>query len=127
MNADSISLIVNVLLTPALVLITMWVRNSFAKDERQAKREDGLISDLIKRVDDLERQLREVRAELKNRDAEYVDLYKQHTTLRAKYEVLLIDHDKLRKDYDETANELLTLKHDIKSKADEAAKQLQSI
>jgi len=127
MSSDTITFIVNVLLTPALVLITMWVKNSFSKEERQQKREDGFIADLKDRVDLLEREVREVRVELKNRDAEYVSLYKEHTTLKAKYEVLLTDHDKLKRDYEATAIELTTLKQDIKKKADEAAKQLQDI
>lgn len=72
-------------------------------------REDGFISDMSKRITALEKEIREVRVELKNRDAEYLELYKEHTTLKAKYEVLQVDHEELKKNYERTVAELSRL------------------
>lgn len=127
MSADLITLIVNVIATPLLVVLTMWVRSQISSKERDQKREDGFIEELIKRVAQLELDIKEVRAELKNRDAEYLSLYQQYTTMKAKYDVLLSEHDQLRKEFDSTAMELGALKEDIKAKAAAAAKEMQNI
>jgi chromosome segregation ATPase len=127
MIADFITLVVNVIATPLLVVLTMWVRSQISSKERDQKREDGFIDELIKRVAQLETDIKEVRAELKNRDAEYLALYQQHTTMKAKYEVLSAEYEQLRKDYENTASELNALKEDIKTKAAAAAKEMQKI
>lgn len=127
MTSDLVTLIVNVIATPLLVLLTLWVRSSLSTKERDQRREDGFINELIKRVENLELEIKEVRIELKNRDAEYLALYQQHTTMKAKYEVLLAEHDQLRKDYDSTALELSALKDDIKNKAAAAAREMQNL
>ena len=62
----------------------MWVRSQISSKERDQKREAGFIDELIKRVAQLETDIKEVRAELKNRDAEYLALYQQHTTIESK-------------------------------------------
>lgn len=136
-NMDYTTLITlgaNVIITPTLVLATMWVRNSFNKEERRDKRDDKYLENLELRVRDLEKRLdlkekemREIRVELKNRDAEYIELYKIYTTLKAQHEVLQADHDDLKKQYDATSTELANLKEDIKRKADEAAANLKTI
>jgi chromosome segregation ATPase len=127
MSADFITLVVNVIATPLLVVLTMWVRSQISSKERDQKREDGFIDELIKRVAQLETDIKEFRAELKNRDAEYLALYQQHTTLKAKYEVLSAEYEQLRKDYESTASELNALKEDIKTKAAQAAQEMQKI
>lgn len=127
MSAELITLIINVIATPLLVVLTLWVRSSISTKERDQKREDGFINELIKRVENLESEIKEVRVELKNRDAEYLALYQQHTTMKAKYEVLLAEHDQLRKEFDSTALELSALKEDIKAKAAKAAQEMQKI
>lgn len=127
MSAELITLIINVIATPLLVVLTLWVRSSISTKERDQKREDGFINELIKRVENLESEIKEVRVELKNRDAEYLALYQQHTTMKAKYEVLLAEHDQLRKEFDSTALELSALKEDIKEKAAKAAQEMQKI
>lgn len=124
----------NFIITPVLALITIYVKSMFESGKRQDIREDGLIKGLQdrvtaleKRLDDKEREMREIRVELKNRDEEYIVLYKDYTTLKAKYEVLQIDHQKLREQYEKTENELSVLKQDIKRRAEislESAKTL---
>lgn len=104
-----ITLIINAVITPLLVIATMWVRSGTLSKERAVTREDGFINELNKRVQALEKEIREVRVELKNRDAEYLELYKEHTTLKAKYEVLEADHAQLKKNYDATVAELSRL------------------
>ena len=127
MSADILTIVLNVIATPLLVVLTMWVRSQISSKERDQKREDGFIDELIKRVAQLETDIKEVRAELKNRDAEYLSLYQQHTTLKAKYDVLSAEYEQLRKDYESTASELNALKEDIKTKAAAAAKEMQKI
>ena len=117
MNENIIVLLMNAVATPLLVIITMGVRNSFDKDKRQEKREDGFIDEMRKRIEILEKEVREVRVELKNRDAEYIELYKKYTTLKAQYEVLEIDHQNLKKEYDELKIEMDTMKTDLKASA----------
>jgi len=127
MSTDLLTLVVNVIATPLLVVLTMWVRSQISSKERDQKREAVFIDELIKRVAQLETDIKEVRAELKNRDAEYLALYQQHTTMKAKYEVLSAEYEQLRKDYENTASELNALKEDIKTKAAAAAKEMQKI
>ena len=127
MSTDLLTIVLNVIATPLLVVLTMWVRSQISSKERDQKREDGFIDELIKRVAQLETDIKEVRAELKNRDAEYLALYQQHTTLKAKYEVLSAEYGQLRRDYESTASELNALKEDIKPKAAAAAKEMQKI
>lgn len=107
-------LILNVIATPAMVIITLWVKSLLSSKERIEKREDGFINGLEKRVLDLEREVKEVRVELKNRDKEYFELYKEHTTLKAKYEVLVADYDELKKENEEILNELIAVKESLK-------------
>jgi chromosome segregation ATPase len=121
MDVNTITLIGAVVITPVVTLLTLWVKNIFAKDARRDKRDDGYISSLTDRVETCERrhnerdkEMREIRAELKQRDEEYVNLYKEHTTIRAKYDVLLADHNELKEQYDATAVELAALKDAIK-------------
>lgn len=127
MTEALITLIVNAIATPFFVLLTMWVRSASTQKDRISKREDGFITGMEKRIDTLEREIREVRVELKNRDAEYLTLYKDYTTLRAQHEVLEIDHEELKKHYNATVDELATLKEDIKKKANEAAASIDKL
>ena len=127
MNESIIVLLMNVVATPLLVVLTMAVRNSFDKDKRQEKREDGFIDEMRKRIEILEKEVRELRVELKNRDAEYIELYKKYTTLKAQYEVLQVDHDKLQKEYTELSTELNTLKLDLKLSTGILADKIQKI
>lgn len=109
MDATILTLIINAVVTPLLVIATLWVKSQTASKNHTLTREDGFIAELNKRVQTLEKEIREVRIELKNRDAEYLELYKEHTTLRAKYEVLSADHDDLKKKYEATVAELSKL------------------
>lgn len=109
MDQTLIILIINAVLTPILVIVTLWVRANIAKSNRMTDREDGFITGMEKRLERLEKEIREVRIELKNRDAEYLELYKEHTTLKAKYEVLSVDHEDLKKKYEATVLELSKL------------------
>lgn len=127
MSADILTLMINAVATPLLVLATMWVRSLISVGERRQKREDGFIDELVKRVAHLETEIKEVRVELKNRDEEYLKIYQQYTTLKAKYEVLLAEHDQLRVEFDRTAKELGALKEDIKDKAAKAAQEMQKL
>lgn len=109
MDVTIITLVINTIITPLLVLATLWVKSQTATKNHAMTREDGFISELNKRVQNLEKEICEVRVELKNRDAEYLDLYKEHTTLKAKYEVLNADHEDLKKKYEATVAELSKL------------------
>ncbi len=114
MNETLFTLIINALLTPVLVIITLQVRSAIQSKEHATAREDGFINGLEKRLQNVEKELREVRVELKNRDAEYLSLYKEHTTLKAKYEVLYADHEDLKKRYQHTVEELASLGTTVK-------------
>lgn len=127
MDITLVTLIVNAIATPILVLITMWLKSIIARGERDERRHDGYISNLERRIQALEKEVREVRVELKNRDAEYLALYKDYTTLKAKHEVLQVDHEELKKLHDEVAAELTALKDDIKKKAEETARAMQQL
>lgn len=109
MDATLFTLVINAIITPLLVLATLWFKAQSNSKNHATTREDGFINELNKRVQNLEKEIREVRIELKNRDAEYLELYKEHTTLRAKYEVLSADHDDLKKKYEATVSELSKL------------------
>ena len=109
MNDVTITLFINAVLTPTLVLVTMWFKSIISSKNRSLDREDEFIAGLVERIEGLEKEIREVRIELKNRDAEYLELYKEHTTLKAKYEVLQADHEELKKKYEHTASELSNL------------------
>lgn len=128
----------NVFFTPVIVLATLWVKNKYAQENRQEnrydKQQDSLLRSLEERVSTCELrhsqrdlEIKEIRAELKNRDEEYLNLYKAHTTLKAKYEVLLVDHEELKSNYDKTVVELANLKEDIKLKAQQAAQGMQNL
>lgn len=104
-----ITLVINAIVTPLLVLFTMWLKKNASKEERDEKRHDRQVDNFEARIKNLEKEVREVRIELKNRDAEYLELYKEHTTLRAKYEVLEADHEDLKKKYEKTVAELSKL------------------
>lgn len=114
MNPELLTIIINAIATPVLVLLTMWIRNSFSTEERRQKREDGFIDDLRLRIEALEKELKVVKVELKNRDAEYVELFQKYTTLKAQYEVLQVDHNLLKKQYDQTVAELARLGTTVK-------------
>lgn len=103
------TLLINAIATPVLVLITMWLNRSISSGERRDNRDDGFIADMKKRLDSLEREIKEVRIELKHKNAEYLALYTQHTELKAKYEVLQADHEELKAKYENTASELAKL------------------
>ena len=109
MTETLLILIINAICTPILVIATLWVRSNIANKDRMNSREDGYFLNMEKRVNALEKEIREVRIELKNRDAEYLELYKEHTTLKAKYEVLSVDHEDLKKKYEATVAELSKL------------------
>lgn len=129
MTADTtlITIIVNGVLTPVLVLLTMWMRSTVSTKQRILSREDGFISGLEKRIISLEREIREVRVELKNRDGEYLEIYKEYTTLKAKYEVLLADHEDLKRQHLATATELANLKQGIEKRATEVVQSMQNL
>lgn len=105
-DATLITLVINAIVTPLLVVFTMWAKSSVSSRNHATVREDGFISELNNRVKALEKEIREVRAELKNRDGDYLELYKEHTTLKAKYEILFADHEDLKKQYEHTVEEL---------------------
>jgi chromosome segregation ATPase len=128
----------NIFFTPIIVLVTLWVKNKYAQDDRRESRYDKSQDDLLKSLEervstcesrhtDREKEIKEIRAELKNRDVEYLSLYKEHTTLKAKYEVLLVDHEELKANYDNTVIELSNLKEDIKLKAQQVADNIQNL
>ena len=136
MSQEFIITLLNLVGTPLLVLLTLWVKNNLARgdkmENRYDKQQDDLLQALEERVTTCEQrhgqrevEIKEIRVELKNRDEEYLNLYKEHTTLKARYEVLVVDHGKLKKDYDTTAMELEMLKDDIKKKAQLAADGMQ--
>ena len=104
-----------------MTLITLWIKNSSAKEDQRSKREDGLIQSLSERVDTCEKrhnardlEVREIRAELESSGTRDVALYKENTTIRAKYDVLLEDHTELRYQYKATVLELAALKETLK-------------
>lgn len=103
------TLLINAIATPLLVILTLWVRSMVSSKERSEKREDKFIADLERRLQSVEQELKVVRVELKNRDKDYLELYKEHTTLKAKYEVLMADHEELKKQYEHTVSELSRL------------------
>lgn len=128
MNSDALIIIGEVVLVPVLTFLTMWVKNYNEKEIRRDNRDDNFIKTLEdritvleKRLDAKETEIREIRHELKNRDAEYVAIYQDYTTLKAKYEVLQHDHDDLKAMYDTTANELSSLKETIKKDREHTA------
>ena len=127
MNELVLTLAANGALTPVLVLFTQWVKDSNSKQIRQEKRDEEYMGNLEKRIEGLERDIKEVRQELKNRDAEYLELYKDYTTLKAKYEVLQVDYEELKKQSNETDIQLETLKEDIRKKSLENAENLNQI
>ncbi len=109
------------MLVPVLTFMTMWVKSLNARDERRDNRDDGYIKALSDRVNtcekrhaDRDREISEIRVEMKTRDIEYAKLYQEHATIRAKYEVLVTEHDALRKEYNATVEELAALKEAIK-------------
>lgn len=108
-DPTTITLVINAIITPLLVLFTLWVKKNVSKEERDEKRHDKQVDSFEERIRHLEKEIREVRIELKNRDAEYLELYKEHTTLKAKYEVLEADHEDLKKKYEATVAELSKL------------------
>lgn len=135
---NTLIVIGEVILVPVLTFLTMWVKSNNEKDVRRDKRDDSYIKNLENRIialevrlDAKENEIREIRHELKNRDAEYIKLYQEYTTLKAKYEVLQTDHDELRKNYNATVDELtsikVAIKEDRKSTADLAIKTAQTI
>lgn len=121
MDINTLTVAGEVILVPVLTFLTMWVRNANDSALRRDRRDDsyiknleGRVSLLESRLDKKESEIREIRVELKNRDAEYVRLFQEHATLRAKYEVLQIDHDQLKKNYDTTVAELGSIKETIR-------------
>lgn len=137
MTPEQLSVVVtlgNVFFTPVIVLVTLWVRGKINKETRRETREDGLIKSIVERVEtcekrhaDRDREIKEIRTELKHRDDEYIALYKEHTTLRAKYEVLLGDHDELKKQYQVTVSELEILKKDMVKRAEVAVHTVKNL
>ena len=115
----------NVLITtigvPVMTLLTLWVRSALSSGEKRQKRnddtEDSYRGELLGRVSTLEREVKELRVELKNRDKEYVALFQEHATLRAKHEILQAEYDQTVKELHSTQAELTALKEDIKRKS----------
>lgn len=124
---DITVLLINAIATPILVLLTMYARSRISSGERREKREDAYIDVLTNRVTQLEKDLQEVRVELKNRDVEYVELFQKYTSLRAKHEVLLADFEITKRELHATQAELTALKDDIKKKANLAAGEMQKL
>lgn len=131
MNEVVLTLIVNGIATPILVLVTMWVKQALSSNEKRERRSDAIEDEYRKettaRIDSLEREIRELRMELKNRDAEYIELYKQYTTLKAKHEVLETDYNQTVKELHATQKELSALKEDIKTRASLVAGEMQKL
>jgi peptidoglycan hydrolase CwlO-like protein len=116
MDSLLLTLIVNAVVTPLLVIVTNLFNNSANSAKRRDARDDNFIRSLEKRLSDLEREIKEVRIELKNRDEEYLALYKEHTTLRAKYDVLQADHEELKQKYENTVAFLAKVGHTFDEK-----------
>ena len=102
--------VISAIVASVTALVTILLNKYFDKEQRKDKQESHLVDDLIERVKMLETSVKELRQEVKNRDEEYIILYKEHTTLKAKYDVLLIDSEKLRKDHTELSDEIISLK-----------------
>jgi len=110
-----------IVLVPVLTFLTMMAKSNADKEIRRDKRDDGHINTLEARISTLEtrldlkeKEINEIRIELKNRDSEYVKLYQEHITIKAKYEMLLADHEELRKEFEKTVIELSGLKETVK-------------
>lgn len=101
---------ISVIIAAGTALITLFVNKYFDKAQRKERQENNLVDDLIERVKLLELSVKELNQELKNRDGEYLILYKEHTTLKAKYDILLVDSEKLRKDHTILNEEITHLK-----------------
>ena len=131
MNADTFLILSNVVISPAIVFFIFWLRSlikgSASRERRNNDREDEYFKELNNRVMALEREVKELRVELKNRDGEYIELYKQWTTLKAKHEVLQADYDQTVKELHSTQAERSALKDDIKNKAAMAASEMQKL
>lgn len=117
MSIEVLTLIGAVLITPLVTLLTLWIKGANAKDMRHDARDDAFFRALSGRVDECERRYKEkdkdiaeIRVELKNRDAEYIKLYQEHTTIRAKYEILQQEYTELKQQYDTTTKELRSLR-----------------
>lgn len=121
MTPEALTIVANVVLTPILTLFTLWVKSALksgqARERRNEDHEDAYIEQFEKRIADLEKEVRELRVELKNRDGEYIELYKKYTTLNAQHEVLQADYDQTVKELHDTQAELTKLKEDIRNKA----------
>lgn len=134
MHNELIITIANLIFTPIIVLLTMWIKGNNAKEERRDKRDDeylknleARILDVDKRLTEKEQEIKEIKVELKNRDEEYLKLYKEHTTLKAQYEVLKADYEVLKKNYQGSVEEMTSLKEDLKHKAQDAATSLKTL
>lgn len=117
MDINVLTLIGAIIITPIITILTLWIKNSTAKDTRRDARDDGYIKSLDERITlcegrhaTREKEISEIRQELKNRDVEYVKLYQENATIRAKYEILQEDHDDLKAKYEATVGELSSLK-----------------
>lgn len=124
----ALATVLNIVFTPLIVLLTMWAKNKFATSQRAEtrfdKQQESLLAAISDRVSacerrhaDRDREMREIKHELKNRDIEYIKLYQDYTTLKAKYEVLNNDHNQLKNDFDLAATEIATLKEDLQRAA----------
>lgn len=121
MDTSVLTLIGAIVITPIVTILTLWIKNATAKETRRDARDDGYIKSLDERVSLCEsrhsardKEMAEIRQELKNRDVEYVKLYQENATIRAKYDVLKEDHEELKAKYEATATELDTLKETMK-------------
>lgn len=131
MTADTLQVILSVVVGPTVTFLILWgralIKGSVNRERRSDEKEDAYIKELNNRVLTLEREMKELRAELKNRDAEYIELYKKWTTLKAQHEVLQADYDQTVKELHDTQKELSSLKEDIKNKASLAASEMQKL
>ena len=61
MDAALVTLILNLIATPVLVLLTLWAKARISTQERHDRREDDYFDNLSERVVHLEKEIREVR------------------------------------------------------------------
>lgn len=113
-NATLITLIINGIATPLFTLITLWARDSMKKGDRTMQREDGFIANMEKRITELEKEVRTLRSSLDAKTGEYLKLFQDYVSLKAKYDALLIDHQQLKENHFHTAEELERVKQEMK-------------
>jgi hypothetical protein len=83
-NATLITLVINGVATPLFTLLTLWVRDAMRKGDHTLKREDNFIANMEKRIEVLEKEVRTVRATLDAKTGEYLKLFQDYVSLKAK-------------------------------------------